>query len=334
MTAQLHDGKAGPISRKPHVAVGDDKRARNPHLKLEIDLGTVRHNVEAITKTAGVPVLPVVKADAYGLGMEAICETIADLAAGFCVFQAREAIAVNLAGRTGKRVLALGPPESSDPSDYIAHGITPTVCNPQQARQLRRAHPALCVDTGMQRFSCPPVDCREAIIAGNCHETFTHATQLSHVEKLKDVTCGFDLLRHAAASSLLHDAGAVLDAVRPGLAMYRNAVGVSSRIVEIHNSGSPAGYSGFTAQRHGIILAGYSHGLRKGPCLINGRKSRLLEVGMQSAFVELDPGDHVGDSVVLLSKDLTEIAISLCWNCSPHEVLTSMSSAATRRYIY
>lgn len=332
MTVLSHDGKAGP--RKMRVRAREDGRARNPHLNLEVNLGVVRYNVEAITMAAGVPVLPVVKADAYGLGMEIISETIADLATGFCVFQAREAIASNLAGRTGKRVLVLGPPESNDPADYIAHGLTPTVCNPQQARQLRRAHPALCVDTGMQRFSCPPADCREAVIAGDCREAFTHATRLSHIEKLKDVTCGFDLLRHAAASSLLYDARAVLDAVRPGLAMYRNAIRVFSHIAEIHVSGSPAGYSGFTAQRHGIILAGYSHGLRKGPCWVNGRKSRLLEVGMQSAFVELDFDDRVGDSVVLLGDGLMENELSQSWNCGPHEVLTSMSFAATRRYVY
>jgi alanine racemase len=132
---------------------------------------------------------------------------------------------------------------------------------------------------------------------------------------------------------LLHEERAMLDAVRPGLAMYRNAINISARIVEIHDSGKPAGYSGFVVEQHGIILAGYSHGLRKGPCLINGRKSRLLEVGMESAFVELDPWDRVGDRVVLLGGELTELELAQWWDCSPHEVLTSMSFAATRRYV-
>jgi alanine racemase len=157
---------------------------------------------------------------------------------------------------------------------------------------------------------------------------------LSHVEKLKELAYGFDLPRHAAASSLLHDPRAILDAVRPGLALYLRAVTLSSRIVEVHSSRGPAGYSGFIAERHGIILAGYSHGLRRGPCLINGRKSRLLEVGMQSAFVELSPIDRVGDSVVLLGGDLTEAELAKSWACSPHEVLMSLSSAATRHYIH
>ncbi|MFT3733125.1 MAG: alanine racemase [Hyphomicrobium sp.] len=303
-------------------------------MDLEVNLGVVRRNVEAIAKVTGVAVLPVVKADAYGLGIDAICDAVADLASGFCVFQASEAIAANLALRFGKRVIALGPPESLDASDYIARGITPSVRNPEQARQLRSANPALCVDTGMQRFACPLADCRAAIVAGDCHEAFTHATRIDHVEMLKDATSGFDLFRHAAGSSLLHDGQAVLDAVRPGLAMYRGAVRLSSRLVEVHQSAGPAGYSGFIAARHGLILAGYSHGLRAGPCLINGRRSRLLEVGMQSAFVELSVDDSVGDSVVLLGDDLTELELAEYWKCSPHEVLTSMSGAATRRYIY
>lgn len=328
--------KIGPMPSPLRTAKRDrdGDRYRNRNLKLNVNLSVVRHNVEAIATAVGVPLLPVVKADAYGLGIEAVCDTIADLAAGFCVFQAREAIAAQLAERTGKRVLALGPPESSDPDDYIAHRITPTICNPVQARQLRRARPALCVDTGMQRFSCPPDVCREALIAGDCREAFTHATQLRHVEKLKELTSEYDLKRHAAASSLLHLPKARLDAVRPGLAMYQNAISISSQIVELHDTRGPAGYSGFTTPRHGVILAGYSHGIRKGPCLINGRKSRILEVGMQSAFVEAGPEDGAGDEVILLGEDLSEIDLAPCWNCSPHEVLTTLSSAATRHYLY
>jgi alanine racemase len=306
---------------------------RNSHLLLVVDLGVVRKNVEHIASSAGVDVLAVVKADAYGLGIEAVSDTIADVVAGFCVFQAEEAVSCDLARRTGKRVLALGPPESTDASDYIFHHVTPTVGNVEQARQLRRARPALCVDTGMQRFSCPPNHCRSALTAGLCGEAFTHATQLGQVQKFLQITEGLELSRHAAASSLLQNPDAVLDAVRPGLSMYRNAVTVSSRLVELHSSSGPAGYSGFVTARHGVILAGYAHGLRKGLCLLNGRKSRVLEVGMQSAFVEADAHDRIGDEVVLLGGELTEHDVAQCWDCGPHEVLTSLSSAATRTYV-
>lgn len=312
----------------------DRGRRINPHLNLTVDLGVIRKNVASIASAVGVDVLAVVKADAYGLGIEAVSDVLSDLVAGFCVFQAEEAVDSDLARRTGKRVLALGPLESEDPSDYTFHRITPTVFNFRQAQQLRRTRPALSVDTGMQRFSCPPGDCRSVLAADLCGEAFTHAAQSAHVQKFLEITEGFELTRHAAASGLLDNGDAILDAVRPGLAMYRNAFRVFSRLVEVHDSCGPAGYSGFLAERHGVILAGYSHGLRKGPCLINGRKSRVLEVGMQSAFVETDAHDRVGDEVVLIGGELTEHHLAGYWNCSPHEVLTSLSSAAARKYVY
>lgn len=323
-------------TKPPHLRTAslECSKFRNPHLKLEVDLGVIRRNVELLAEIVDVALLPVVKADAYGLGIEAICDTIEDLVAGFCVFQAREAIVAHLAQRTGKRVLALGPPEGLDPDDYLLNRISPTVVNPLEAQRLRKASPALCVDTGMQRFACRPEDVRRALIAGGCREVFTHATELHHVEKLKDLTDGHHLIRHAAASSLLHDKRARLDAVRPGLALSQNAVNISTRIVEVHESRGPAGYSGFVTARHGVILVGYSHGLRRGPCLINGRRTRILETGMQSAFVEIEAGDCVGDDVILLSHDLTETDLSASWNCSPHEVLTSLTSAGTRYYRY
>jgi alanine racemase len=106
---------------------------------------------------------------------------------------------------------------------------------------------------------------------------------------------------HAAGTALIEqDPAASLDAVRPGLALYRGAVRTSARLVAATDSAGPAGYTGFEVARHGVILAGYSHGLRAGPCAVNGRPTRLLEVGMQSAFVECAPGDRAGDEVVLL----------------------------------
>lgn len=331
MLDPIHHKQIG-NGRQPITAFGGE-RTRNSHLNLLVDLRVIRRNVETIASTVGVDVLAVVKADAYGLGMEAVVDTISDLVAGFCVFQAGEAVDSNLARRTGKRVLVLGPPESVDPDDYIFHHITPTVCNPEQAQHLRRARPALCFDSGMQRFSCPPTDCHSVLAAGICSEVYTHATNASHVQKLLEIVSGFELTRHAAASGLLHDPNAVLDAVRPGLAMYKDAITISSRLVEIRTSHGPAGYSGFVTPRHGVILAGYSHGLRKGPCLINGQVSRVLEVGMQSAFVEVDAHARVGDDVILLDKRLTEYDLAKSWNCSPHEIITSMSSAAVRTYV-
>lgn len=121
-----------------------------------------------------------------------------------------------------------------------------------------------------------------------------------------------------------------LDAVRPGLAIYTGAVRVCVPLIETHATHPPAGYSGFSAARHGVILCGYSGGLRPGPCMINGQHRRVLEVGMQSSYVEIGEKDRVGDSVVLLGEGLTETTVAAAWKCSPQNVLMQLSRAGRR----
>ena len=84
--------------------------------------------------------------------------------------------------------------------------------------------------------------------------------------------------------------------------------------------------------RHGIILAGYSNGLRTGPCLVNGRLTRMIEVGMQSAYVEVGAGDHANDEVVILGDVLTEMELSAAWQVSPQEVLVRAGRMGKREY--
>jgi alanine racemase len=112
--------------------------------------------------------------------------------------------------------------------------------------------------------------------------------------------------------------------------MYRDGVRVSSRLVEAKDANGPAGYSGFVVRRFGVILAGYSHGLRRGPCLINGRVTRLLEVGMQSSFVEIENGEKSGDEVVLLGDGLAAETIAGEWRTTPHEVLLRLAGSGRR----
>jgi alanine racemase len=293
-------------------------------ITVKIDPQRLRDNVARIASQTSVEILAVVKANAYGLGAAAVADAIGDLVAGWCVFSLQEAAEAQLWARTAKPTLALGPP-TADPADYLRQHVRPAVSTIEQAQRLRVANPVLCVDTGMQRFACPPDQIDAVLQAGGCTEAFTHATKVEHARRLVDLLAGRGLKLHATASALLHEPQARLDAVRPGLAIYRGAVTVSSPLVEAQNSRGPVGYTGFTTDRHGVILCGYSHGLRKGPCLINGQKRRILEVGMQSAFVEIGPKDRIGDEVLLLGDGVELDDIAAAWNTTPHEVLVRLS---------
>jgi alanine racemase len=295
---------------------------------VRIDLARVRRNAEEISRSVGVSVIAVVKANAYGLGATEVVAAIADVVDGFCVFGIAEAREYQLWKIARKPVLCLGTSANADAVEYVSLHARPAVCSVEEAGRLRKASPALCVDTGMQRFACPAENVAEAIKAGDCIEAFTHAIRPEQVSKLIELTGGRweGLKLHAAGSSLMHEPSCRLDAVRPGHALYRGAVRIASRLVEVHVSNGAVGYSGFQAERHGVILGGYSQGLRKGPCLVNGRRSRLLEVGMQTSFVECNGTETIGDEVVLIGDGLEADEIAPAWKCSPQEVLVSILS--------
>ena len=313
---------------------------RSRHVTVRIDLARVRANAEAIKRRVGpaVELIAVVKADAYGLGIRPVAKALAEVADRFCVFSLEEAIEADLHRLSGKFTLTLSPPRSMDPRDYLRHGVRPAVMTAEHAAALREAGCVLCVDTGMQRFACAPEDVGRALEAGGCTEAFTHAARPEQARRLTEIIGRAGLTGsvrlHAAGSALLDRAEVRLDAVRPGLALYRGVARVSARLVEVRDSSGGVGYTAFTPAtgRHGVVLAGYSNGLRPGPCLVNGRPSRVPEVGMQSAYVECAAGERAGDEVVFLGDGLSEDAVAAAWGNTPQQVLVQLCGAGEREY--
>jgi alanine racemase len=306
------------------------------HVEVRIDLSRLRANAVHAVHCADVSVIAVVKADAYGHGAAEVVRAIGDAVDEFCVFSVAEAVEARVWEQTGKPTLAIGPPMEEDGAEvYLAHHVRPAVTNEADALRLRAAGPVLCVDTGMQRFACPAERLEAVIRAGNIAEAYTHATSIQQATLFDELTKGLALRRrHAAGSSLLAEPAARFDAVRPGMALYRGAARVTARLVEVRESKGPIGYSRWTSGtgRHGVILAGYSNGLRPGPCLVNGEPRRVAEVGMQSSFVEVGPADRMGDEVVLLGSGLSTECVGAAWKMSPHETLVRLCALGIRRY--
>ena len=131
--------------------------------------------MHTIGQRVGVPILAVVKSDAYGLGAERVVKALADLVEGFCVFSLAEAIAARSWESTGKISMTLGPDPGAGAEEYVKHHVRPAVWTVERAAALRVALPIMSVDTGMQRFSCPPGQVDAVLKAGACDEAFTHA---------------------------------------------------------------------------------------------------------------------------------------------------------------
>jgi alanine racemase len=305
---------------------------RDIPVSVTIGLSRVRDNALTIRRRVGVDLLAVVKADAYGLGAAQVARTIADVVQGFCVFSLGEARAADLWETAKKPVLAIGPSDGAEPAEFVEAHVRPSVWTVDQASRLRAASPVLCVDTGMQRFACPAGQVESILTAGQCTEAFTHAIRLEQVRAFSALLGHRGLKLHAAGSGLLHEPQAWLDAVRPGIALYRGAVRVTTHLLEARDGGPPAGYSGFMAPRFGLIQCGYSNGLRLGPCLVNGARRNLLEVGMQTAFVEIGTGDRAGDEVVLLGDGLSEADLAQAWKTTEQQVLVELTRAGRRSH--
>jgi alanine racemase len=297
-------------------------------VSLHVDLDRVRANAAALRARLGsaqVEIYAVVKADAYGLGASRVAEALAPLVDAFYVFDLAEARAADLA-RFGRRILALDHPwQLHTPAEYRAQRVTPIVYSVARASALRDCAPVLAVDTGMHRFGCPAEDFGAALSAGAITEAMTHASRPEQVDALRTLARGRPLKLHAAATSLLDTPAAWLDAVRPGLGLYRGAVTLRASIVECRDVAGAAGYSRFAATRVGILPLGYSAQIRPGPCLVSGERCQIREVGMQTCFVDVGPNARPGLEVTLLGDGLTEADLATAWGVSEQEVIMRIS---------
>ena len=102
---------------------------------VEVDLGAIRHNAEALAALAGTRLLAVVKADAYGHGAVAVAEALAGLPPvyGFGVATPDEALELRQAG-VAKPVLVLGPAPDCVP-ELAAADVAVTVGSLEEARR-------------------------------------------------------------------------------------------------------------------------------------------------------------------------------------------------------
>lgn len=302
-----------------------------PPLSVSVSLQRVRDAVTSVARRSRCAVIAVVKANAYGLGAARVIDAIDDLVDSYYLFHPREVLDARLHEHTGKSFIA-AVPQGESPQLLRDARIQPGVWTVEQAMHYATCNPVLCVDTGMQRFACPMDHVDEVLSAAPIREAFTHASRREQAIALAERLNGRGLRLHAAGSALMDDPACTLDAVRPGLALYRDAVTVHATITDARTSNGPVGYGGFFARRHGVILAGYSHGLRRGPCLVNGRRQQILEVGMQSAYVSLDAGDHTGDRATLLGEGIGLDDVAQAWNASPHEALLRLVGLGPKSY--
>ena len=133
--------------------------------RVKIDLDAISYNFDAIQAKAQVPVMAVIKADAYGHGAIQVGQLLQHKAAFFGVSSMLEATELRRAGLPNP-ILILGhtPVKAFDAA--IREGIRPTIFRYEDALALSKAAVAaklpapfhLAVDTGMSRLGFPATE--------------------------------------------------------------------------------------------------------------------------------------------------------------------------------
>ena len=127
--------------------------------RVKIDLDAISDNFNAIRAKAKVPVMAVIKADAYGHGAIQVARLLQDRAAFFGVSSMLEAMELRQAGLTNPILILGHTPVKAFPT-AIRQGIRPTIFRYEDAVALSEAAVAagisapfhLAVDTGMSRI--------------------------------------------------------------------------------------------------------------------------------------------------------------------------------------
>ena len=133
--------------------------------RVKIDLDAISANFDAIRAKTKVPVMAVIKADAYGHGAIQVARLLQDRAAFFGVSSMLEATELRRAGLTNP-ILILGHTPVKAFATAIREGIRPTIFRYEDAKALSDAAveagiPApfhFAVDTGMSRIGFPATE--------------------------------------------------------------------------------------------------------------------------------------------------------------------------------
>ena len=127
--------------------------------RVKIDLDAIARNFDAVREKAGVKVMAVVKADAYGHGAIQVARLLQDKCAFFGVSSMLEAMELRKAGLTTPILILGHTPVNAYPT-AIREGIRPTIFHYEDAKALSLAAQEaglaapfhFAVDTGMSRL--------------------------------------------------------------------------------------------------------------------------------------------------------------------------------------
>ena len=270
-------------------------------IRADISFSALRHNyAEARRRAPKSKVLAVVKANAYGHGIERVARAL-EGADGFGTLELDGAIRIRQSGFAGSIVLLEGFFEPSELADIAGNGIATAVQGEEQLRMLETTptpSPIDCylkVNTGMNRLGFAPGEARAALDRLRGSGAVRSITLMTHfatadgpegvgeaMRRFESALGGIDLPRSLANTAAIFAHPAThADIVREGIGLYgatpfaqrtaaslglKPAMTLRSKLIAIQpiKAGEAVGYgASFRAphdMRIGVVACGYADG--------------------------------------------------------------------------
>lgn len=330
---------------------------------VEIDLKRIEKNVLATRRLVGVPIMLMVKADAYGHGLVKVAKRAENVVDAFGVETLEEGVKLRSAGiKSEILVLALCEDEI-----YRAYrqDLTIGLHNREQFAKIvsligsNRINPAklkthIKVDSGMHRLGfCIDelqIVLQKAKALGiNVAGIYSHLrdeteSQKSTFDRFVEVAKGYypDIKAHLASSHSLFNPNLRYDGVRLGINAYNGAMSAYSQVVESRRlqAGERVSYGDFVLQKAtntAVVFGGYADSIaRENPSSvrIRGKKCAVIGNVCMDCFV-VDTGDleaKVGERVLLFDSD-TASEVASERNTIEYCLMTSQKGRIKRVYL-
>jgi len=338
----------------------------------DVNLGAVVANARTVAAASGARLLPMVKANAYGVGVLPVVHALESLEPwGFGVATPEEGAQLRAAGVT-RPVVVFTPLLPSLIPNYHRHDLRPAIGDVQAlAAWLREGDRPfhLEFDTGMARAGLRAEEagaCSVLLEGSRGWEgafTHFHSADCDPASVDRQWALFQDLLRslprrpalvHAANSAAaLRGPAFAADMVRPGIFLYGGdvpgvpavpVVRLQCRVVALRTvrAGETVSYGAtWTAPRDtrvATLAIGYADGLHRslsntGAVEINGRVAPIIgRVTMDFTMVSVDDGCVVGDVATIIGGLVSLDDQARRAGTISYELLTAMGSRIVRRY--
>lgn len=343
-----------------------------PRSWLEISISKLLHNLNAVRSRLGkqTKLMTVLKANAYGHGLEHIGKILNDLGvSSFAVARPDEAVKLRQV-LPESEILVLSGCHDKEAPTFVENRLIAALLDARPAPPSLRVE--VKIDTGMTRLGIRWDKAASILTSAmaNASGVFSQFARADsdaefsrlQLQRLLKATAGFGKRQHICNSAGLRFPEAHLDLVRVGLAVYgvapcagfedlRPVLKWKSQLLTVRRvkTGEWIGYgSSFQTQRESriaIVPVGYGDGY---PRSLSNRSSMLVRgipapvlgrVSMDVTCIDVTSIEGVGPGteVEVLSSEpnspLSCTALATLAGTIPYEILTGIDQRIERRYL-